>query len=74
MALRTTLPPLVGDDNEVLARLIAAGPPQEDVGLEPYALDPSLDIARGLGPGPGATPDPARRQFLGATIPLGAPR
>lgn len=75
-ALRTTLPPLVGDDNEVLARLIAAGPPQEDVGLEPYALDPSLDIARGLGPDPmpSATPDPAGRQFLGATIPLGAPR
>lgn len=74
-ALRATLPPLVGDDHEVLARLIAAGPPEEEVGLEPYSLDPSLDLAgRGPGSPPGASPDPARRQFLGATIPMGAPR
>jgi len=36
-AVRATFPPLPGDDAEVLRRLIAAGPPAEDVGLAPYA-------------------------------------
>lgn len=43
-ALRATLPPLDGDDDEALARLIAQGPPEELVGLStelnaPYLLD-----------------------------------
>lgn len=43
-ALRATLPALDGTDEEALARLIAEGPPSEQVGLElpGYALDPRL--------------------------------
>jgi nitrate reductase delta subunit len=36
-AVTATLPPLRGDDREAVARLAAAGPPGEDVGLEPFA-------------------------------------
>ncbi|MFI6865808.1 nitrate reductase molybdenum cofactor assembly chaperone [Nocardia sp. NPDC050406] len=32
-----TLPPLHGDESAAVAKLIAAGPPGEDVGLEPFA-------------------------------------
>jgi nitrate reductase molybdenum cofactor assembly chaperone NarJ/NarW len=64
-ALRATLPPLDGDDEEVLRRLVAEGPPQEDVGLEPYAIDPRLN----------PRPQPAdTTAMLGTTIPVGAPR
>ena len=43
----------------------AEGPPQEDVGLEPYALDPRLN----------PRPEPADTSaLLGTTIPVGAPR
>lgn len=61
-ALRATLPPIGDDDHEALARLIAAGPPSEDVGLDtsPYSLDPRLN----------PRPEPAD---LGSTIPVGAP-
>ena len=31
-----TLPPLVGRDEDAVARLAAAGPPEEEVGLAPY--------------------------------------
>ena len=63
--LRATLPPLEGDDEEALLRLVAEGPPQEDVGLEPYALDPRLN----------PRPEPADTSaLLGTTIPVGAPR
>ncbi len=64
-ALRSTLPLLGGDDHEALVRLVAQGPPQEDVGLEPYAIDPRLN----------PRPDPAdTTALLGPTIPVGAPR
>jgi nitrate reductase molybdenum cofactor assembly chaperone NarJ/NarW len=64
-ALRSTLPELDGDDQEVLLRLVAEGPPQEDVGLEPYAIDPRLN----------PRPEPAdTTALLGTTIPVGAPR
>lgn len=64
-ALRSTLPPLEGDDEEALLRLLAQGPPQEDVGLEPYAVDPRLD----------PRPEPAdTTALLGPTIPVGGPR
>ncbi len=64
-ALRATLPPLDGDDEEALLRLVAEGPPQEDVGLEPYALDPRLN----------PRPEPVDTSaLLGPTIPVGAPR
>jgi nitrate reductase delta subunit len=73
--LRATLPELKGDDHEVLARLIAEGPPEETVGLgddlqSPYAVDPALDDLRTPPPAPPA----ATRAELGPTIPVGAPR
>lgn len=38
VAVCSTLPPLVGDEREAVARLAAQGPPDESVGVEPYAL------------------------------------
>jgi nitrate reductase delta subunit len=70
-ALRATLPPLEGDDEVALRRLIAEGPPQEQVGLDgsPYGShDPALDPR--LNPRPAG----AEVQDLGPTIPVGAPR
>ena len=43
VAVSRTLPELVGDDAEAIARLIEQGPPAEDVGLAPYAVDPRLN-------------------------------
>lgn len=64
-ALRSTLPELDGDDETALLRLVAEGPPQEEVGLEPYAIDPRLN----------PRPDPVdTTAMLGTTIPVGAPR
>jgi nitrate reductase molybdenum cofactor assembly chaperone NarJ/NarW len=64
-ALRATLPALDGDDQTALLRLVAEGPPQEEVGLEPYAIDPRLN----------PRPDPVdTTALLGPTIPVGAPR
>lgn len=74
--LRATLPVLDGTDEEALARLIAAGPPSEDVGLDdaqdPYSIAPQFD-------GPPSSRPPSRSaattpQSLGHTIPVGAPR
>jgi len=45
VAVCSTLPPLVGDEREAVARLAAEGPPDESVGLEPYAL-PDVTGAR----------------------------
>ncbi|RDI55451.1 nitrate reductase molybdenum cofactor assembly chaperone [Nocardia mexicana] len=36
-SVSATLPPLHGSDRDALARLIAEGPPGEEVGLEPFA-------------------------------------
>ena len=47
-AITATLPPLEGDAIDAVRRLAAEGPPEEEVGLDPYAK-PSFD------PGP-ATP------------------
>jgi nitrate reductase delta subunit len=41
-AVNATLPPLSVPDRRKLAELAAQGPPSEDVGLEPFALDPAL--------------------------------
>jgi nitrate reductase delta subunit len=38
VAVCSTLPPLVGDERAAVARLAAQGPPDESVGVEPYAL------------------------------------
>ena len=48
-AVTATLPPLRGDEMEAVQRLAAVGPPEEEVGLTPYAT-PAFD------PGP-ALPD-----------------
>jgi nitrate reductase molybdenum cofactor assembly chaperone NarJ/NarW len=36
-AISATLPPLVGKDRDAVTRLVAEGPPDEQVGLEPFA-------------------------------------
>jgi nitrate reductase molybdenum cofactor assembly chaperone NarJ/NarW len=36
-AISATLPPLNGDERDAVAQLAAAGPPVEEVGLEPFA-------------------------------------
>ena len=50
-ALRATLPELDGSQAEAVARLLAEGPPNEDVGLDGYSIDPLLN------PHPDADPD-----------------
>lgn len=62
-AVRATLPELDGTDEEALARLIAQGPPTEEVGVElgGYAIDPRLN----------PRPEPLD---LGPSIPVGAPK
>lgn len=35
-SVSATLPPLAGRDHDAVARLIAEGPPEEEVGLDPY--------------------------------------
>jgi nitrate reductase delta subunit len=50
-AVTATLPPLKGDEMDAVRRLAAEGPPEEEVGLTPYAT-PAFD------PGP-AAPSPA---------------
>lgn len=47
-AVSATLPPLTGRNEEAVARLIAEGPPEEEVGLAPY----------GTSSGPVFLPDP----------------
>ena len=42
-ALVATLPALEGDQATAVARLIEQGPPNEDVGMDAYALDPRLN-------------------------------
>jgi nitrate reductase molybdenum cofactor assembly chaperone NarJ/NarW len=39
-AILATLPPINTADRRRIAELAAAGPPDEDVGLEPFAMDP----------------------------------
>lgn len=52
----STLPPLRGDEVEAVRKLAAQGPPEEEVGLTPYATP-------GFDPGP-AVPDAAGPQDL----------
>ncbi len=53
-AVCQTLPELRGEEADAVRRLVEQGPPDEAVGLEPYAIDPLLSEAR--------TPQP---EFLG---------
>jgi nitrate reductase delta subunit len=46
-AVSATLPPLAGPDREAVARLVAAGPPAEEVGLQPFAPPEYLPAAGG---------------------------
>jgi nitrate reductase delta subunit len=64
VALRATLPELDGEGLAAVQRLVEAGPPQEDVGLQAYALDPRLN--------PHPEPEPHLTE-LGRTIPVGVP-
>jgi nitrate reductase delta subunit len=67
-ALKATLPELDGDGLAAVQRLVEAGPPQEEVGLQAYARDPRLN------PNPDSA-NPAMRHTadLGPHIPVGAP-
>jgi nitrate reductase delta subunit len=46
-AIGSTLPELGPASLRRVAELAAQGPPEEEVGLEPYGIDPALDEARG---------------------------
>ncbi len=54
-AVSATLPPLAGDDREVVMKLAAQGPPAEEVGLAPFAPPEYMPENRG---GPVALPLP----------------
>lgn len=61
-AVLDTLPELAGDEADAVRRLIAQGPPAEEVGLGGYGADPATSSLAG----------PAL--ISGSTIPVGAPR
>ena len=55
VALCATLPVLQGEEEDAVHRLIEEGPPAEEVGLEPYLIDPQIplgicDADRGAAP------------------------
>lgn len=57
VAVCATLPPLGGDEREAVARLAAQGPPEEEVGLDPYpAGGSSADLLPPMSPPPGSGP------------------
>jgi nitrate reductase molybdenum cofactor assembly chaperone NarJ/NarW len=57
-AVTSTLPPLQGDEWEAVRRLAAEGPPEEEVGLTPYAT-PAFDPGPALPDGPTPLPMPS---------------
>lgn len=57
-AVTATLPPLQGDEWEAIRRLAAEGPPEEEVGLTPYAT-PAFDPGPALPDGPTPLPMPS---------------
>ncbi|MDN4162047.1 nitrate reductase molybdenum cofactor assembly chaperone [Nocardioides abyssi] len=57
-AVTATLPPLRGDEREAVRRLAAEGPPEEEVGLTPYAT-PGFDPGPAAPDGPTMLPMPA---------------
>jgi nitrate reductase delta subunit len=57
-AITATLPPLRGDEWEAVRRLAAEGPPEEEVGLTPYAT-PAFDPGPALPDGPTPLPMPS---------------
>jgi nitrate reductase delta subunit len=44
VALCSTLPVLQGEERDAVRRLIEQGPPAEEVGLEPYLIDPQIPV------------------------------
>jgi nitrate reductase delta subunit len=59
-AVTATLPPLQGDEREAVRRLAAEGPPEEEVGLTPYAT-PAFDPGPARPDGPTPLPMPTLR-------------
>ena len=59
-AVTATLPPLQGDEWEAVRRLAADGPPEEEVGLTPYAT-PAFDPGPAVPDGPTLLPMPSFR-------------
>jgi nitrate reductase molybdenum cofactor assembly chaperone NarJ/NarW len=59
-AVTATLPPLRGDEWDAVRRLAAEGPPEEEVGLTPYAT-PAFDPGPGVPDGPTLLPMPSFR-------------
>lgn len=57
-AVTATLPPLRGDEHEAVRRLAAEGPPEEEVGLTPYAT-PAFDPGPAVPTGPESLPMPS---------------
>ncbi len=57
-AVTATFPPLGGDDMEAIRRLAAEGPPEEEVGLTPYAT-PAFDPGPASPSSPTALPMPS---------------
>jgi len=53
-AITATLPPLGGDEHAAIERLAAEGPPQEEVGLTPYATPAFDPVALPMPTFPGA--------------------
>ena len=53
-ALTATLPPLRGDEREAVRRLAAEGPPEEEVGLAPFA-SPQFSPGAAVGVAPTST-------------------
>lgn len=45
-AILATLPPISTADRRRIAELAAEGPPDEDVGLEPFSMDPTMSGGR----------------------------
>jgi nitrate reductase delta subunit len=56
-AVTATLPPLRGDERDAVRRLAAEGPPEEEVGLAPFA-NPQFSPGAASGGAPGTTPLP----------------
>jgi nitrate reductase molybdenum cofactor assembly chaperone NarJ/NarW len=57
-AVTATLPPLQGDEVDAVRRLAAEGPPEEEVGLTPYAT-PAFDPGPAVPSGPVVLPMPS---------------
>jgi len=55
-AVTATLPPLRGDERDAVRRLAAEGPPEEEVGLAPFAAP---QFSAGVAPKPTLLPMPS---------------